>query len=97
MLNSQTQSNISMTTIIFLGTASFLVNENLTNIYTLLPTQSYDYQYTEKRDHISYSLKHEVMIQIENADSEDDRLIDIPVVRKIKAKFGKPTPLDFFA
>jgi len=87
----QTQSNTSKIILFFGGTTSLTLNINQPSI---LPLHSYPYQYVEEQPPETYLLKHEIMTT-PYEDNTDNQLVDMPIIRNIKAKFNKPVSLKF--
>ena len=89
-----TQSNATHITIVLAGTVSLLSYFGQSGATMLVPSKSYNCEFARKEERVSYLLKHEVMpATFENTDIEP--LIDMPIIKKIRVKFNRPTHLEF--
>ena len=87
------QSNAINVALILVGTTSLFLS-NQSNSSKLLPSKSYTYAYEQKQELNTYLLYHEIMPDsFENTIME--LLVEMPIIKSIRAKFNKPTLLQF--
>lgn len=87
------QSNAINVALILVGTTSLFLS-NQSNSSKLLPSKSYTYAYEQKQERNTYLLCHEIMPDsFEHTIMEP--LIEMPIIKSIRAKFNKPTLLKF--
>ena len=104
MKRSFTQGSSANIFLCIVGTTSMLLANPFqpSHIGRQISDKEYQYPCCQEQDSMSfittkrplYSLKNERM-QNTLSDTKMEHLIDMPVVKRIKAKFKKPVPLEF--
>jgi len=93
MKKPSNQSNIAHFAVALVGTTSILLANHF-NSNNIMPSNLYPYEYNQNQESGTYLLKHEIMHSTFK-DKINEPLIEMPVIKTLKVKFNKPTPLEF--
>lgn len=91
-----TQGSAAGIALALVGTASIIYGNSL-NSNEISLTNFYPYEYTQSQELMysgDYLLKHELMRAFMQGEIAEP-LVEMPIVKKVKMKFKKPTPLEF--